>query len=120
MPTLDRLEVPSGFFLRELPAFELREPFWFDANENPAFAARIRKNNALWGEISDRMGGTFMPVSKKYRGHTFDLLVPPQEFGRSHPEYFSEVKGRRVVTGRTQLCLTNPDVLRIVTERLRE
>ena len=120
VPRLDRLAVPADLDVVEKPAFELREPFWFDANENPEFAARIRKNNALWGVIPERMGGVFMPVSKKYRGHTFDLLVPPQEFGRAHPEYFSEIKGRRVTSGRTQLCLTNPDVLRIVTERLRE
>ena len=120
VPALDRLEVPSGFFLRELPAFELREPFWFDANSHPEFAARIRKNNALWGKIPEKMGGVCMRQSTKYRGHTFDLLVPPQEFGKLHPEYFSEVKGRRVVSGRTQLCLTNPDVIRLVTERLRE
>lgn len=39
------------------------------------------------------------------------------EFFRTHPEYLSEIDGVRR-DGRTQLCLTTPDVARIVTERL--
>ncbi|MDD4871892.1 MAG: DUF4838 domain-containing protein, partial [Kiritimatiellae bacterium] len=34
-----------------------------------------------------------------------------------HPEYFSEINGKRVKE-HSQLCLTNPEVLKIVTERL--
>ena len=33
-----------------------------------------------------------------------------------HPEWFSEIKGKRTAD-RTQLCLTNPDVLRLAIRR---
>ena len=52
-----------------------------------------------------------------YRGwvHTFNSLVPLSKYGATHPEYYSLVKGKRLLE-RTQLCLTNPDVKRIATE----
>lgn len=49
--------------------------------------------------------------------HTFRTLVPPEKYFDRHPEYFSELKGNRTPEG--QLCLTNPDVFRIVVDELR-
>ena len=49
--------------------------------------------------------------------HTFKTLVPPEKYFNDHPEYFSENNGVRVADA--QLCLTNPEVLRIVVEELR-
>ena len=49
--------------------------------------------------------------------HTFRLLVPPEKHFAEHPEYFSMLKGRRTPDG--QLCLTNPEVFRVVVEELR-
>ena len=48
--------------------------------------------------------------------HTFDRLVPAKEFFASHPEYYTLQGGRRIPSG--QLCLSNPDVFRILTRRL--
>ncbi len=50
--------------------------------------------------------------------HTFDDLVPPKAYFREHPEYFSEINGRRVPDG--QLCLSNPEVLQVLTENLQQ
>jgi len=50
-----------------------------------------------------------------YWCHSFNQLVPPEEYYESHPEYFAEINGNRVPA---QLCLTNPDVLRISIENL--
>ena len=49
--------------------------------------------------------------------HTFKVLVPPEKYFAEHPEYFSLLKGHRTHDG--QLCLTNPDVFRIVVDELR-
>jgi hypothetical protein len=49
--------------------------------------------------------------------HTFQTLVPPEKYFKEHPEYFSMLNGNRTPNG--QLCLTNPDVFRIVVEELR-
>ena len=51
--------------------------------------------------------------------HTFTYLVPLAKYYREHPEYYALVDGvRRDVSW--QLCLTNPDVLRIATEKVLE
>ncbi len=46
-------------------------------------------------------------------------MIPPEKYFKDHPEYFSLVKGKRQ-NGYAQLCCTNPDVIRICTERIRE
>jgi hypothetical protein len=46
------------------------------------------------------------------------LLVPPEVYFESHPEYFAYQSGIRIPDG--QLCLTNPDVLKITVEELRQ
>jgi hypothetical protein len=47
--------------------------------------------------------------------HTMHRFVPPMQF-EAHPEYFAERNGVRVPD---QLCLSNPDVLRITVDSLR-
>jgi hypothetical protein len=49
--------------------------------------------------------------------HTFRLVVPPEKYFGQHPEYFSLLNGNRTPNG--QLCLTNPDIFRIVVGELR-
>jgi len=51
--------------------------------------------------------------------HTFESLIPPEKYFGQHPEYFSLVKRQRLKE-HSQLCLTNPDVLRLGKQRLRE
>src|SRR5204862_1361397 len=50
--------------------------------------------------------------------HSFDALVP-RELYAGHPEYFPLINGTRA-TGYVQRCLSNPDVLRISIERVRQ
>ena len=45
----------------------------------------------------------------------FNELVPPDVYFDTRPEYFSLIDGKRR-KGYYQLCLTNPDVLRITIE----
>jgi hypothetical protein len=52
-----------------------------------------------------------------YWCHSFNTLVPPDQYFEDHPEYYAEVNGTRVPT---QLCLTNPDVYQIAIENLRK
>ncbi len=49
--------------------------------------------------------------------HTFNSLVPPETYFSEHPEYYSLVNGKRIPT---QLCLTNPDVLKVTIQNLRK
>ena len=52
--------------------------------------------------------------------HTMETLVP-EELYEAHPEYFAmNEKGERIHGPHTQRCLTNPDVLAMSIEKVRE
>lgn len=51
-----------------------------------------------------------------YYVHTFHRLVPWQDYFAAHPEYFAEMNGKRIID---QLCLSQPDVLRLIVQKLR-
>jgi hypothetical protein len=47
------------------------------------------------------------------RVHTFNRFLPAKNFFKTHPEYYALRNGKRQ---HTQLCLTNNEVLRLVTD----
>ena len=103
-PHRDKIELPA-LDIRSLPAFAYREVFMPDA---------------LDGDYADWHGIDNQKVRSREWGlyvHTFRTLVPPVTYFKDHPEYFTELGGRRVPDA--QLCLTNSDVFRIVVEGLR-
>lgn len=94
------------------PAFENRDNFNWETAD-PVWRARNRLNG-------------WKPVIPEYMGghndygmwcHTFFELVSPNEFFAQHPEYFTMVGGVRRRDG-NQLCLSNPAVRRLLTQRL--
>ena len=119
VPRLDRLTVPGGFADEQEPAFRLREAFWFDILEQPDFAARLRVNEPLTN-LRAKHGGKPVRFGGGLRNcHSFYALVPPATYFKDHPEYFAEVDGKRIGAA-GQLCLSNPDVFRIVVSNLVE
>ena len=118
IPRLDRFAVPETLDDVQVPALMMREPFWWDVLQNGAFAARLRVNSRSWRPNDAKYGGSpFRFGGGLGSCHTFNALLSPEKYFDTHPEYFSMVKGKRM-NGRTQLCLTNPDVLRIVTSNV--
>ena len=120
VPRLEKLSVPEKCHVEERPAFAMRWPYWYDVNVHPEFAAKLRANGnvplakdgtAKFGENDFRFGGGLGSC------HTFNKLCDPKVYFDKHPEYFSLVKGKRL-KDHTQLCLTNPDVLEIVTSNV--
>lgn len=95
------------------PAFEWRHTSYQWPGKDDAFLARMAVNNgnaeadAPWG----------LQHAHDRRAHSYFRLVSPDEFFDTNPEYFSEIGGVRI-REETQLCLTNPDVLEIATERM--
>ena len=87
---------------RQKPAFEYREPYYREAG-NTEWALHNKINRA----IPDSLGGSYFIYPFV---HTFNALVAPEKYFATHPEYFSEVDGKR---GTAQLCLTNPEVVKI-------
>ncbi len=52
-----------------------------------------------------------------YFVHTFDDLMPWEDYFHSHPDYYSYATGKRL---KDQLCLSNPKVYDIVKNKLKE
>lgn len=114
IPSRDKLVFPAMDRV-EKPAFESREAYWSDAFDGD-YAVRNRMNSNK-ADISIRQGGRM----KFYNfHHSFDELVNFRDYFDAHPEYFAEVDGKRLNGPRTQLCLTNPDVVRLATEKVRQ
>jgi hypothetical protein len=94
------------------PAFEYREPFFTEAVDKD-WAARNRVNGSFL-HLDESTGGK---VSYYPFVHSFYHILPPKHYFPDHPEYYSLIDGRRRGED-AQLCLTNPDVLRITIERV--
>jgi len=113
VPKLDSWMIPQLDEI-QVPAFPMREPFWWGMFDGD-FAARCKVNGHR-PELHERHGGKIRFGAGLFV-HTFYPLMPPSEFFAEHPEYYSARNGKRT-TEHAQLCLTNPDVVRIVTERV--
>jgi len=111
-PTMGAITV-GALDITYVPALEYRDTDY--PNCRPAVFGVRNRLNGKCAHATDTWGGKI-----DYRGfvHTFRSLVPPSEYFAQHPEYFSEIGGARVAE-RAQLCLTNPDVLRIATETVK-
>ena len=92
-----------------VPALEIRDPFYKVAFDG-TWSLRNR-TNAPSAEIPEEWGGH---MNYALFVHTFNTLLPPSEYFDEHPEYFMmDGSGNRITR---QLCTTNPDVVRIVTD----
>jgi len=89
----------------------MRWSYYGEVNRNPLFAARLRINTV---PSDPKFGGR---TGMTNINHSFYWQIPQERYGKEHPEYFALVGGRRLADRReTQPCLTNPEVLKIVTE----
>ena len=95
------------------PAFLWRHTSYAWPGKDADFLSRMGANNGSGGP--DHPYG--IQHSHDGRCHSYFRFISPGEFFDEHPEYFSEIGGVRI-REETQLCLTNPDVLEIVTERM--
>ena len=99
-PRKPTLELPP-LAVRYAPPLRYREAYYTDMS-NGVFAARSKCN------------GQSNPIPAEYGGHytfagfvhTFYPLLPPEKYFAQHPEWYSEIKGKRTHE-RAQLCLTN-------------
>lgn len=105
VPTLVFRPVPRTF----TPALMIRDPF-YHAAFNGTWSLRNRTNSPS-AAVPEEWGGN---VNYALFVHTFNTLVPPDQYFTEHPEYYMlDANGNR---SRQQLCTTNPDVIRIATE----
>lgn len=95
------------------PPLELRSTD-YPCSRDADWAVRNRINGTQT-RLDEERGGK---ISYSHFVHTFDSLISPDRYFGKHPEYFSEVNGKRLKE-RTQLCLTNPDVQALARQAVR-
>ena len=109
----------SSFYLRDMshsesPAFRYRNVLYYQMQHDMALDAHNLLNTHI-GYVDDVAYGKFFSF---WETHTFNLLIPPEKYFHGHPEYFSLFRGERISNG--QLCLSNPQVVRLLAERIAQ
>lgn len=109
-----RMIVVDKLDIRYVPPLEYRSPFWTDAFDGD-WSAR-NKANGQSHRLEAKHGGKHI-----YEGfvHTFYPLIPPEKYFAEHPEWFSEIEGKRT-TENAQLCLTNEDMRKELVKNLKQ
>jgi hypothetical protein len=73
------------------------------------------KYNMGWASgagFYDLANNRFPIVDEAFGGHTYGRAIPPETYGKSHPEYFALLGGVRQIRdeGMAQYCISNPEV----------
>ena len=96
------------------PKLIYRESYYRDASEG-VFAARSKCNG-----FSDRTTPEFGDHHNfVFFVHSFYPLIPPEKYFETHPEWFSEINGKRIFEN-AQLCLTNAEMRQELTKNAIE
>ncbi len=97
------------------PPLEMRWSYYGEVNRNAEWATHLRVNTV--GD-DPRFGGR---SPQRLISHSFVGQIPSSKYGKEHPEYYCLRDGKRLAqvdndAFGNEPCLTNPDVLKIVTE----
>ncbi len=95
---------------RYRPPIAWRVPY-FTYSLDPTF---IDKRKSHWHDLNNNDD---IEWGSGFFAHTMFKLVEPQKYQEDHPEYFTKNKRR---PRRIQLCLSNPDVLKLTIENLKK
>ncbi len=98
---------------RQVPAFEYRDTFYTDFNRDQEFGVANR-NTGPNGKLDAGVGGC---VRIYGASHSFYGMFPEDKYYETHPEYFAMQAGKRLRKAGF-MCLSNPDVRRIITETI--
>ncbi len=122
VPQLDRIQLPVGRQTYR-PAYKYRYGingyrWWKDETMEQRARARLwatrnRQNANMW--TGPEYGGYYQVNF----AHNYMYFIPPERYFAAHPEYFALMDGKRVGkrgAEATQLCLSNPEVQRLMAE----
>ena len=100
IPTTINLKLPNDII--KVPKINYRTTNYYEGRDS---------EYADWNKLSSSDSwGLFV--------HTFEVLVPPEKYGKSNPEYYSLIDGERNVV--TQLCLSNEEMFDVLVTDLRK
>ena len=86
-----------------------------ESTSRHAIRRRLNRNGEVF--VPQELGGGWK-YGPPNHVHSFSLYIPWAEYGKTHPEYFALRDGVRVGGGGSQICVTNPDVKRLILEKL--
>ena len=100
------------------PDFIYREHNYFEPVRYTKFAVKSRLNGKSH-VISEKRGGH---IDYSWFVHSFENIISPQEYAETHPEYFAMDQNgvRQTEPHKNQLCLSNPELISIACEKIRE
>lgn len=107
-----------------VPRFATRAlDYWSAFNQD--WAARNKVNGygyAKKGSIDATHGGEVAYPDSSLFWSTLRFWIPLETYRGSHPEYFSEIGGRRVTTNNedTDYCMTNAEVVQLTIAAVRK
>ncbi len=117
IPKKRSLRVSKTLDIQHTPRLRYREAFYQDTFGGVT-AARF-KLNGHHHRVAPEYGGHYQFVGFV---HTFFPFLPPAKYFANHPQWYSEINGKRTAQ-RSQLCLTNPEMrkemVKVALERLR-
>jgi len=117
MPQSPDLAIDRQLYSLQNAWMDYRDTYWAVMSEYPEFKA-FHKMNSCFGYYNPYLGEEYgYGINFIDFCHSMERLLTYSEYFASNPEYFSLVGGVRT---NDQRCLSNPDVLRIVTENTIE
>ncbi|MBI5091613.1 MAG: DUF4838 domain-containing protein [Candidatus Hydrogenedentes bacterium] len=119
--TYDHTHIPPDAAQRTIPLesysytppLSFRYSYYTENREHHEFATRLRVNTV---STEEKLGGV---TPQNLINHSLFRWVTVEKYGKTHPEYFALVDGERkldVRGGGPEVCVTNPEVVDIVTE----
>lgn len=113
--TLDGVTVPKGLSYTYHPVFEYRDTDWLSPKETE-YSLFNGFNSAEYRDIPAQLGGTVDYISSFAHSLT-NQFCSADKYYDEHPEYFAKYRG---IQTKSQLCLTNEDVYKIVHDEVLE
>ena len=98
-----------------IPQFSFRWSYYHENAVQPDFAAKLRVNTTTKDE---KLGGV---TPQGLINHSLYRQLPVSEYGKSHPEYYALIDGKRdleIHGGGPEPCVTHPDVIEIVARNV--
>lgn len=91
------------------PAFAYRQVLYYTSIVDHDWDAHNKLNFGYGRKVNNSYGG----LQLYFGVHTMGEMMASDAFAK-HPEYFALYRGKRIADG--QLCLSNPDVLKLITD----
>ncbi len=117
IPNLKKVELPTKYECEYVPAFTFRETDWLSPNrsQNREYSYANKLNGGVYRDLSVEEGTT-VDYAGSFAHTLTNQFCKVNEYFEKNPElYAMNAAGKRVPE---QLCLTNPETLRIVTDEV--